>query len=116
MGGQEAALPFLRVWSEIRPCPAPGAAHRRCGIVTHARVWASGSAAHYCAVLVLRRARDTRVVPHFQAGLSGEIEAQLCMPQRRTVAFSSERKITLSTTRPMMMTVNNPANTAAVSS
>ena len=42
--------------------------------------------------------------------------SQLCMPQRRIVAFSRPRKITLSTTSPMMMTVNSPANTDAVSS
>src|SRR6185437_15358739 len=45
-----------------------------------------------------------------------DVEGHRCMPHLRTVAFSRLRKMTLSTKRPMMMTVKSPAKTFAVSS
>ena len=44
------------------------------------------------------------------------IPSQLCMPQLCTVATSMLRKMRFSTTRPIRITVNRPANTAGMSS
>ena len=41
---------------------------------------------------------------------------QLCIPQRRTVRASTVRNMTFSTTSPIRITVNSPANTAGISS
>ena len=49
-------------------------------------------------------------------GNARQRRAQLCMPHLRMVRCSMVRKIRLSTSRPMMITVNRPAKTAGMSS
>ena len=58
------------------------------------------------AHIVQRRHELNRVL-----GRDAGIVAHRCIPQRRTVTSSILRKITLSTSRPIMMTMVSPANT-----
>ena len=48
--------------------------------------------------------------------LSAVSPVQFCMPHLRTVLASIVRKITFSTSNPMTITVNRPANTLGISS
>ena len=47
--------------------------------------------------------------------LTPALAGQLCIPHLRTVFSSMLRKMKFSTTRPMMITENSPANTLAIS-